>query len=66
MTEVEVESGVPVLSKLPLLNRFFSNRITSREDQTLLILVKPTVIIQSEEEELNYPGLADQLANPFR
>lgn len=66
VTEIEVESGVPVLSKLPILNRFFSNRITSREDQTLLILMKPTVIIQSEEEELNYPGLADQLSNPFR
>jgi len=66
VTEVEVESGVPVLSKLPILNRFFSNRITAREDQTLIILVKPTIIIQSEEEELNYPGLADQLSNPFR
>lgn len=66
VTEVEVESGVPVLSKLPVLNRFFSNRVTAREETTLMILVKPTVIIQSEEEELNYPGLADQLANPFR
>ena len=29
VTEQEIESGVPVLSKVPLLNRFFTNRITS-------------------------------------
>jgi len=48
VTEIEVESGVPVLSKLPILSRFFSNRIQTREELTLLILMKPTVIIQSE------------------
>jgi type II secretory pathway component GspD/PulD (secretin) len=56
VTEQEVESGVPVLSKIPVLNRFFSNRITSREEQTLLILLKPTILIQNEEEERNFPG----------
>lgn len=64
-TEIETESGVPVLSKLPILDRFFSNRATSKEEQTLLLLIKPTIIIQSEEEERAYPGLADRLANPF-
>lgn len=61
VNEVEVESGVPVLSKIPILSRFFSNRIDSTEESTLLILLKPTILIQNEEEELAFPGLADQL-----
>ncbi len=61
VTEYEVETGVPVLSKLPILNRFFTNRVESKEEQTLLILIKPTILIQNEEEEKNYPGLLDSL-----
>ncbi|MCC6678484.1 MAG: hypothetical protein IT436_15220 [Phycisphaerales bacterium] len=61
VNEVEVESGVPVLSKIPILNRFFSNRAEAKEEQTLLILIKPTVLIQNEEEERNFPGLLDSL-----
>lgn len=61
VTEIEVESGVPVLSKIPILSRFFSNRIDSKEEQTLLVLIKPTILIQNEEEEKNFPGLLDQL-----
>ncbi len=60
-TELEVESGVPVLSKIPLLSRFFSNRLEVTEEQTLLILLKPTILIQNEEEERNFPGLLDSL-----
>lgn len=59
--EVEVETGVPVLSKIPILSRFFSNRVDAKTDRTLLILLKPTILIQNEEEELNFPGLLDQL-----
>ncbi len=59
--EIETETGVPVLSKIPILNRFFSNRIESREERTLLILLKPTILIQNEEEEKNFPGLLDSL-----
>ncbi len=59
--EVQVETGVPVLSKIPILSRFFSNRIDVKEEQTLLILLKPTILIQNEEEERNFPGLADRL-----
>ena len=61
ITELEVETGVPVLSKIPILSRFFTNRIESKTEQTLLILVKPTVLIQSEQEERAYPGLGDSL-----
>ncbi|MFT3684468.1 MAG: hypothetical protein QM783_05985 [Phycisphaerales bacterium] len=59
--EVELETGVPVLSKIPILNRFFTNRVQSKRDNSLLILMKPTVLIQSEEEEKAFPGLNDSL-----
>jgi len=61
-SEVEIESGVPVLSSIPVLNRFFTNRITEQSDSTLLVLVKPTIIIMGEEEERNFPGLQDRLS----
>lgn len=61
VTELEVETGVPVLSKIPILSRFFSNRVDSKEEQTLLILIKPTILIQNEQEEDNFPGLLDAL-----
>ncbi len=61
VNEYITETGVPVLSKIPVLNRFFTNRIETKEEQTLLILIKPTVLIQSEEEEKAFPGLQDAL-----
>lgn len=59
--EVDIEAGVPVLSKVPVLNRLFTNTTTTKDERTLLILVKPTIIIQSEQEEALFPGL---LQNP--
>lgn len=61
VNEYSTETGVPVLSKIPVLNRFFTNRIESKEEQTLLILIKPTVLIQNEEEEKHFPGLLDAI-----
>lgn len=55
--EVEIEAGVPVLSKIPIINRLFTNRSSAKDERTLLILVKPTIIIQDEEEDILYPGL---------
>ena len=49
--QVEREVGPPVLSKIPILNRFFTARGTVRDERTLLILVKPEIIIQREREE---------------
>ncbi|MCB1247020.1 MAG: hypothetical protein KDB69_07140, partial [Acidimicrobiia bacterium] len=60
-TETEVETGVPVLSKIPIINRFFTNRIKEKSELTLIILIKPTILIQNEEEEKRFPGLLDQL-----
>lgn len=48
--EVEKESGVPVLSKIPVLGRAFSNRSKVKDHKILLILVKPTIILQEETE----------------
>ena len=48
--EVEKEAGVPVLSKIPVLGRLFGNRSKIKDEKILLILVKPTVILQEERE----------------
>jgi len=63
VTEVEVEAGVPVLSKIPFINRFFTNRVTSKDEETLLILIRPEIIIQQENEDLLFPGLGDRLGS---
>lgn len=55
--DIEVEKGVPVLSRIPIINRLFTNRATTHDEKTLLILIKPTIIVQSEEEERLFPGL---------
>ena len=55
--DVEVEEGVPVLSKIPFLKRLFTNRATAKDEQILLILVKPTIIIQREIEQQQFPLL---------
>ncbi|MCX5676147.1 MAG: hypothetical protein NTX87_14160 [Planctomycetota bacterium] len=49
-SESDVETGVPVLSKVPILKRLFNNRASLRSASNLLILIKPKVIIQAEEE----------------
>ena len=48
--EVEKEAGVPVLSKIPIIGRLFSNRSLVKDHKILLILVKPTIILQEERE----------------
>jgi len=48
--EVDKETGVPVLSKIPIVGRLFSNRSTVKDHKILLILVKPTIILQEERE----------------
>jgi len=48
--EREVDAGVPVLSKVPLIGRLFSNRSEVKDKQILLVLVKPTIILKDEVE----------------
>jgi len=48
--ESEIEIGVPILSKIPGLQRLFTNRAMNKDERTLLILVRPRIIIQKEIE----------------
>jgi type II secretory pathway component GspD/PulD (secretin) len=61
VNELEVEVGVPLLSKIPFVNRFFTNRITAKSESTLLLLIRPEIIIQQEEEDILVPGLRNSV-----
>jgi general secretion pathway protein D len=49
-SEVEKQAGVPVLSKIPIVGRLFRSNSKIRDHKVLLILVKPTIILQEESE----------------
>ncbi len=52
LSEGRNEYGVPILNKVPYLNRLFMNVGIGRETQSLMMTVTPRIIIQEEEEEL--------------
>ncbi|MFN0135645.1 MAG: type II secretion system protein GspD, partial [Phycisphaerae bacterium] len=58
--EVEVEAGVPILSKIPVLKRAFTNTTTVKDTQTLLILLKAKILIQKEAEDEAFPSFAER------
>jgi general secretion pathway protein D len=51
LSEGRSEYGVPILDKIPYLNRLFKNVGVGRETQSLMMMVTPRIIIQEEEEE---------------
>jgi len=51
LSEGRNEFGVPLLSKVPYINRLFKNVGIGRETQSLMMMVTPRIIIQEEEEE---------------
>ena len=51
LSEGRNEFGPPVLSKIPYIDRLFKNVGYGREAQSLLLMVTPRIIINSEEEE---------------
>ncbi len=53
-TVKEEERGVPVLSKIPLLKRAFSAEGQTTERDTLLILVRPRIIMMGEERDRSF------------
>ncbi|TWT45427.1 Bacterial type II and III secretion system protein [Phycisphaerae bacterium RAS1] len=55
--EIEVEAGVPILSKIPVLKRAFTNTTHVKDTRTLLILLKTKIVIQRETEEEAFPTL---------
>lgn len=63
VNEVEIEAGVPVLSKIPVVNRFFTNRMTNKVETTMLLLIRPEIIIHQENEDDLFPGLGEQLGS---
>ncbi len=50
LSEGRNEFGVPILNKIPYLNRLFRNVGIGRETQSLMMMVTPRIIIQEEEE----------------
>ena len=44
-------TGIPILSKIPILKTLFSRNQKNNEKRTMLILLKPTIIIREEQEE---------------
>jgi Flp pilus assembly secretin CpaC len=56
--EIERDSGIPILSKIPFLKRLFTNSSSTKDEQVLLILVKPTIVIQREKEQEQFPLLS--------
>jgi general secretion pathway protein D len=51
LSEGRNEFGVPMLNKLPYINRLFKNVGIGRETQSLMMMVTPRIIIQEEEEQ---------------
>lgn len=51
LNEGRNEVGVPLLSKVPYINRLFRNVGIGRETDSLMLMVTPRIIIQEEEEE---------------
>jgi general secretion pathway protein D len=51
LSEGRQEAGIPLLSKLPYINRLFMNVGIGRDTDSLMMMVTPRIIIQEEEEE---------------
>lgn len=58
---VRTESGPPVLSDIPYVNRLFKNVSIGREKQCVLLLVTPRIVVATEEEE-KVTGKTEQAA----
>ena len=59
LNEERTEFGVPVLSKMPLIDRLFRNVGIGRITTSLMLMVTPRIIILEEEEErLGIPSVA--------
>ena len=59
LNESRNEFGVPVMSKIPLLDRLFRNVGINRVTTSVMLMVTPRIIILEEEEErLGIPSVA--------
>lgn len=55
-------TGIPILSKIPVLKRLFSRDQKKNKKTNLVILLKPTIIIK-EEQEANFLSLSNKNFN---
>jgi general secretion pathway protein D len=51
LSEGRTEYGVPILDKVPYLDRLFKNVGIGRDTSSLMMMVTPRIIIQEEEED---------------
>ena len=51
LSKGRTEVGVPLLDKIPYINRLFENNGIGKETQSLMMMVTPRIIIPEEEEE---------------
>ncbi|MDR1141186.1 MAG: type II and III secretion system protein [Planctomycetaceae bacterium] len=51
LSEGRTEAGVPILNKIPYIQRLFMNTAIGRTTQSIMMMVTPRIIIQEEEEE---------------
>ncbi|OHB36014.1 MAG: hypothetical protein A2Y08_04230 [Planctomycetes bacterium GWA2_40_7] len=59
ITKTNLTSGIPILSKIPVLKRLFSTDQKSNKKSNLVILLKPTIIIK-EEQEANFSSMSNK------
>jgi type II secretory pathway component GspD/PulD (secretin)/tetratricopeptide (TPR) repeat protein len=57
------EEGTPVLSKIPFLKRLFTNKAEAKGENILLILVKPTILVEREQEGRQFPLLNQKVGS---
>ena len=48
--KIDAKSGVPLLSDLPIVGRFFSTNNKERQRRNLLVLINARVVLFDEEE----------------
>ncbi|MEX0774835.1 MAG: von Willebrand factor type A domain-containing protein [Phycisphaeraceae bacterium] len=53
VTDGQVETGLPVLSKIPPITRFFTSTSNVKDERTQLEVSKPTIIVESDTETPN-------------
>lgn len=64
-TEVDKQVGVPILSKIPILGRAFTSNSTVKDQQVMLLLVKPVIILQRERDQEAMAEAEAREAHPF-
>jgi type II secretory pathway component GspD/PulD (secretin) len=66
-SEQDKQAGVPILSKIPIIGPLlFSSHSSVRDQKVLLILVKPTIILQEETEQEAIAAMEEPILSGLR